>query len=239
MSQLPSVARFRWLEEAQRGFRALLPLWPATLPSGMTFALVAHVGGWSSVETLLAMLCIFSGSIQATLVTLQAQGLSLGPILGTAVLLNLRNTLYGFSLAPRLPSAPRVLRAITAFFLTDESFGITANASQASVAYLLGTGVSQYVCYAIGAVMGIALGSLLQHPQQLGLDFLFPLLYITLLLARVRTWRQGIVAGMAALVTFFIGSYFPPGAVILMATLLAVPLSLVQLPQEATRGTSR
>ncbi len=188
-----------------RGFYAVLPIWLTTVPSGIAFTLLARAGHFNAPETIFFALSTFSGSAQAATITLFASNTSLITILITALLINLRNMFYGMSLSLKLAHQPRWMRFAQAFFLTDISYSFTVTAfndqQEANGSFFLGAGISQYLCYSLAVLGAVLIGAFIPFDtNKLGFDFIFPLMFLSLLVSLLKTWRQFVVAAIAIVI---------------------------------------
>jgi 4-azaleucine resistance transporter AzlC len=221
-----SIAASRQLRsrELRRGFLAVVPLWPGVVPFAVAYAVLARASGYSAIETQLMSLLVFAGSAQLAMVTLYASGAGAVSIVLTALVLNLRHVLYGLSADRQLGRDERPRRSLLAFFLTDESYGLTTRewlAGRGSAAFMLGTGLSLYSTFALSTLAGILFGSLLPDIERSGIDFVFPLSFLALLLPLLRSRLLVAVAAIAATTALGAGQYFSGGVTILLATIAA------------------
>ena len=216
-----------YIRDFPRGFLAALPLWPGVVPFGAAFAILARTAGFSGLETQAFSLLVFSGAAQVAAVTLSAGGAGTLAIVLTALMLNLRHVLYSLSLNPRLPQRTRPPRPILAFFLTDEAYGLTirdALDGGGGVGFLLGAAFSLYGSFGLATLAGILLGGFLPDPQRIGLDFIFPLTFLALLLPLVRSRRQVLVAAVSGGAALLLSRFTDGGVTVLVATVLAAGL---------------
>jgi 4-azaleucine resistance transporter AzlC len=221
-----SIAASRQLRsrELRRGFLAVVPLWPGVVPFAVAYAVLARASGYSAIETQLMSLLVFAGSAQLAMVTLYAGGAAAITIVLTALILNLRHILYGLSADRQLDRGEQPRRSIVAFFLTDETYGITTREWQSgrgSAAFMLGTGFGLYVAFAIATLAGVLFGSLIPNIEASGIDFIFPLSFLALLVPLLRSRMQIMVAVIAAVVALVAGQFFNGGVTILLATMTA------------------
>jgi len=214
-------------EQLRRGFMGPMPLWPGAVPFGIAYALVSRASGFSGLETLLSSLLVYAGSAQLVMVTLYGSGAGLISIIVTAAILNLRHILYALSINRRMRPGERPGKAIVAPLLTDEAYGLTMReylAGRGSMAYLLGAGISLYVVWAASTMGGVLFGSLLPDPEKLGLEFIFPLSFLALLLPLLRSRVAVVVAIVAAGTALAVGPYADGGVTFLIAAVTAAAL---------------
>ena len=145
-------------------------------------------------------------------------------ILATVLLLNLRHVLYGLSLNEVLPARTRPPRPVLAHFLTDENYGLTIKDyldGRGSAGFMFGSGVSLLGCFVTATVAGVALGNYIPDSERLGLDFVFPLTFLALLLPLIRLRRDLLVAAIAGAAAVALSRITSGGVTILVATVLA------------------
>ncbi len=222
-SSISAAQQFR-RREIRRGFLAVVPLWPGVMSFAVAYAVLARASGYSAIETQLMTLLVFAGSAQLAMVTLYAGGATAVTIVLTALILNLRHVLYGLSADRQLDRDERPRRSIVAFFLTDETYGITTRewmAGRGSAAFMLGTGLGLYLAFAVATLAGILFGSLLPDIDESGIDFIFPLSFLALLLPLIQSRLQFVVAATAATFALVAGQVISSGITILLATVAA------------------
>jgi 4-azaleucine resistance transporter AzlC len=195
------------------GFVALIPLCVATMPFGALYAMQARLAGLSLLEAQAMSLFVFAGASQFTAVTLLLAGASPLSIVFATFVVNLRHSLLAASIAPYLRGVGMLARAGLAFQLTDESYALSIRRFQAgtgSVAYLLGTNLSMYVFWQASTLVGYLIGSALPDPARYGLDLVFPLTFMGLLVPML-DGRPAVATACAATVLALAGLALLPG----------------------------
>ncbi len=202
------------------GFRAMVPLWIGVLPFGAAYAVSARAAGIELVHTQLMSLLVFAGGAQFAAVGLIAAGAGPWTLVSTTFLLNLRHLLYGVVVAAttELRGARRLLAA---HLLTDEAFGVHVAHGRGRPAFLFGAGLSLFVVWNASTLVGSLLARSLPEPHAIGLDIVFPLAFLALLVPLVRDRRTLAVAGIAGLGAWGLADVLEPGAALLVATALA------------------
>ncbi len=210
--------------EVRRGFLGIIPLRFGAVPFAIAFSLVSSTSGLSAVETCALSLFVFAGSAQLAFVNLSRENGGTIAILATVLLLNLRHFLYGLSLNNHLPKDLRPRRPVLAYFLTDESYGFTIREyldGRGSPGFLFGASVSLFVSYMGATVAGVTMGGLIPDSDRLGLDFVFPLSFMALLLPLLRKRLDLVVALVAGAMAFGLSREFNGGVTILISTFCA------------------
>jgi 4-azaleucine resistance transporter AzlC len=193
----------------------MAPLWLGVVPFGLAYAVTARDAGLSLVETQALSLLVFAGSAQVSAAGLFGRGADGLEIVLTTFLLNVRHVLYGLSLGRTLPLT-RTQRPVAAAFLTDESFGVVAAGTERSFPYLLGTELSLFVTWNLATLGGAVLGGSIPDPEKVGVDVIFPLAFLALLVPLVRTRVELLVAVFSGAVAWVTAQALPGGTPILV-----------------------
>jgi 4-azaleucine resistance transporter AzlC len=210
--------------QLRHGAVTMLPLWTGVVPFGIAFGVLARAAGYSLPETQGFSLFIFAGAAQVASVTLTSQSAGAVAILLTTLLLNLRHVLYGLSLGTVLPERVRPPRPVLAYFLTDEAYGLTIRQyldGGGGPLFLLGAELSLFLAFNLATLVGGALGSLIPDPSRIGLDFVFPLTFLALLLPLLRTRAGVLVALLSGACALVLSHVVAGGPTVLISTLLA------------------
>lgn len=206
--------------DARAGFLAMTPLWLGAAPFGVIYAVSALAAGLSPAQTAAMSLLVFAGASQFTAVGMFAAAAAPAAIVITALIVNARHLLLAASLTPYLRRAGLWERLGLAAQLTDESYAVGVRqflAGKGSPAYQLGANMSMYVCWQTSTIAGILLGSFLPDPAAYGLDLVFPLTFIGLLVPLLRRRDSQAVAASAAALTIAGALWLPGSWYILLA----------------------
>ena len=198
-----------------QGFRAAAPLWLGIVPFGLVYAVVARDAGLSLIETQALSVLVFAGSAQFSAAGLFGSGAAALEIVSTTFLLNVRHVLYGLSLGRRIPLRGW-RRGTAAYFLTDESFGVVAAREERTFAFLLGAELSVFATWNAATLGGALIGTTIPDPAKLGLDLVFPLAFLALLVPLVRTRVELLVAVVSGSVAYVLAEGLPGGLPVLV-----------------------
>lgn len=167
---------------------ASAPLAAAIGVFGMIFGAAASLQMDAALAVGMSLL-VFSGTLQFATTGLIASGAGVAAIVVTALALNARHVVLGAVLRPRLRGSP-LRRAVLAWFMLDESFGLALAAGTRTSFVLLVSGAIFFAAWVAGTVLGV-LGARLVAVEGLAAA-LFPVLFVGLAAITVRG-RDGVV----------------------------------------------
>ena len=217
-----TAARAFWL-----GFRDALPFLIVIVPFGMLFGVVAAEAGWGLAETMAMTVMVIAGASQFTALQLLSEHAPLLIVIATALAVNLRMAMYSASMSQHVGPLPFWQRALVAYTLTDQTYGVAINRytlqPQASPAWKVAYyfGVSLPVCgpwYAatwLGAVAGGAI------PDGLALDFAVPITFLALVAPGLRSLPHLAAATVSVAVSLAL-AWLPYNLWLLVAAALAM-----------------
>ena len=192
------------------GFRAMLPLWTGLIPFGLAYALSARTAGLSAFDTQLMSVVVLAGSAQFSAAGLFGLGASGASIVLTTFVINLRHLLYTLTLGQKLDGLTWSQKLLAAHFTTDEAFGVTIASKNVTYPFFMGAALSLFASWNASTLAGIFLSTAIPDPAALGIDFIFPLAFLALLIPLLRRRTEVGVAALAGvsalLVTDLIGS---------------------------------
>jgi len=204
-------------------------LLPAAAPLAAAIGVFGVIFGASAsaqmdVAMVVAMsLLIFSGTLQFATVGLLAGGAGPLAIIVTAIALNARHVVLGMILRPRLEGST-LRRALTAWFLIDESFGLALTAGQRAGFVVVVAGAIFYLAWQLGTWLGL-LGARLVSLEGIAAA-VFPVLFIGLAALTSRSRGDAVRATVAGLLvaamSFLPGLY--PFAAIVAAFIVSLPV---------------
>ncbi|HEY2776885.1 MAG TPA: AzlC family ABC transporter permease [Gaiellaceae bacterium] len=200
----------------RHGFRAMMPLWLGVAPFALAYAVLARDAGLSIVETQALSILVFAGSAQVSAVGLFGRGASGLEVVLTTFLLNVRHVLYGMSLGRGVPMTRRE-RLLGAYLLTDEAYGVSVARGARSFAFVLGTEVSLFAIWNVTTLVGALVGGVIPDPERLGVDFVFPVAFLALLVPLLRLRVDLAVAAVAGIAAWLLSKWAPGGLPVLGA----------------------
>jgi predicted branched-subunit amino acid permease len=209
----------------------------ATGAYAVSFGAISAASGLDVWQTMVLSAVMFSGGSQFGLIGVVAGGGA--PLAGalTAVLLGIRNGLYGLRMAPLLGARGWWRRPALAHLVIDETTamalagqqeavdaGRPAPAGRAGRFGFLATGIALFTLWNVGTLIGALGAEWLPAPTVLGLDAAVPAAFLALLAPRLRNGGPVVVALLAAAVAVLASPFVPVGVPVLLAALVGVGL---------------
>ena len=191
---------------------------------GVSFGVLAVAAGLSWVQACVMSMLVFTGASQFAFIGVLAVGGGVLAATGPAVMLAVRNAAYGLSLAPILPARLRD-RAVAAQLVIDETTAMARAQDDPAAARraFLATGVSVWLCWNAGTLVGALLGGGLGDPRTLGLDAMFPAAFLALLAPQLRRAGAPVAAVAGAVVAVGLLPFAPAGVPVIAALAGVVP----------------
>jgi predicted branched-subunit amino acid permease len=204
---------------------------------GFVFGVGAVAAGASVAQATVMSLLVFTGASQFSLVSEVAAGATGAAALGGAVLLALRNAVYGLTLSQSITGSLG-RRLVAAQLTIDESTAMAAAQDQPVArryAFWV-TGLSLYVCWNLATFVGATAGGAIDIDTW-GLDVAFPAAYVAMLAPHVRDRRGILAAAVGAAICLALTPFAPAGVPVLGAA-LAVLIGLPAPPPAGAAGAA-
>ena len=194
------------------GARWTVPIAIGIFAYGIVFGVLARQAGLSGLESLLMSGLVFAGASQFAALGLWIAPLPVAAIVLTTFVVNLRHLLMGAALRPWLAGLKGWQKFISLFVMNDESWALTMGhfaRGGSNGGFLLGSGLVAFVAWTGATIVGQTLGSALQDPRALGLDFAFSAVFIGLLVGFWKGRGDLLPWGIAALVAIVAALWLP------------------------------
>jgi 4-azaleucine resistance transporter AzlC len=196
------------------GARAALPIAVSVFSYALVFGLLARQAGLTGAEAALMSGLAYSGTAQFIALDLWRAPPPVATLALTALIVSLRHLLMGATLRPLLAGQRRWAIYGSAFVLGDENWALTMAElarGRRNAAFLLGSGLSLWVAWMGGTVLGWAAGVVVADPARWGLDFAITAVFLALLPALWRG-RGDALPWLAAAVVAVAAQRWLPGA---------------------------
>lgn len=180
------------------GVRSALPILIGVIPFATITGVAAVSVGLTLFETVGISVIVFAGASQLVVYQLMSAGSPWIIMVLTAWVINLRFSMYSATLAPHLQKLPTWQKALMAYMLSDQAFGISLshfiiNKEVNHRWFYFGTALTVWVAWLISATIGALLGALI--PASWGFDFAFPLSFMALMFAALHD-RPTVIAAL-------------------------------------------
>ena len=207
----------------------------ATGAYGISFGAISVAAGLDVLQTCALSLLVFTGASQFAFVGVIASGGAPFSGTATALLLGLRNGLYGLRLAPLL-GYHGVRRAAAAQLVIDESTAMTLNRAPGTEARtgFLSTGLAVLVFWNLATLGGALAGQSLGDPRTYGLDAAVGGAFLALLWPRLRDRTNQLTAVLAVVVALGLVPVTTAGLPVLAAGLVAVVMGFATSAPDPT-----
>jgi 4-azaleucine resistance transporter AzlC len=229
------------LQNALDGARDSLPLVLAAVPFGILYGALAQASGLSLFTSMAMSLIVFAGSSQFVAVSLLLTATPILVVILATFFINLRHLMYSAHLTQHVRHLSSPLRALLAFWLTDETFATVANKVSGSFEpkllhyYYLGSAVFMYSNWQLCSYIGYEIGLQLSDPLSWGLDIALVVAFIGVItpaLVNKAMWLCAIAASVSALITHA----WPYQSGLIFSMLLGICVGVLASYKGATRA---
>ena len=210
-----------------KGVRDAAPFLLVVGPFSVLFGVVATEAGLTIIETVSFSLAVIAGAAQFAALQLMVEDAPTVIALISALAVNLRMAMYSAALTPHLGAAPLWHRALAAYFIVDQSYGLSSlrfeqypdwSLSQ-RLAYFWGTVAPICPFWALFTYVGAVIGE--ELPPWLALDFALPICFLAIIMPMLRT-RAHVAAAIVSVFAALIFSFLPYNLGLLVAGLLGM-----------------
>lgn len=193
------------------------------VPVGILFGALAEAAGLTLAETGAMSLLVYSGAAQLAAVQMLAAGAPPIGILAAAAVLSVRHTLMGAALSAYTRSLPLRLKLILSPLMTDESFALAWSEYRkdpGAHGFFLGANFLLYSTWFASSAAGHVLVQSVPIGG-LGLELLFPLLFVAILAGLVSTLPEAAAVGAGFAAALILRRFVSDGWAIPLAGIAA------------------
>jgi predicted branched-subunit amino acid permease len=209
------------------GCRDAAPFLLVVAPLALLFGVVATEAGLNVFEALTFSFVVIAGAAQLTALQLMTDQAPTLVVLCSALAVNLRMAMYSASLTPHLGAAPLWHRALAAYFIVDQSYGLSSLKFEIEpdwtlrqrLSYFWGTVAPVcpfwYVFTGVGAKIGTSI------PESFALDFALPICFLAIIMPMLRT-RAHLAAALVSIVVALTFAWLPYNLGLMVAGVLGM-----------------
>lgn len=173
----------------RRGMVRLLPIAAFSVPFGMAFGVAAIEAGMTPTQAIVMSALTFSGSAQFATLDFLEPPIAYVSIAFVVLALNARHVIMGAVLSVWVNRLPATKRTLTLAFLSDPNFADSQPAfrdGEQDIGVLLGGGLSLWIGWVMGTVIGAAGGAFLDDPEAYGIDVVMACFFATVVIGQLR-----------------------------------------------------
>ena len=209
-----------------KGTKDATPIVMGYIPIAIVFGILASQVGIGLPGAAAMSVFVFAGSAQLIAVGMIGEGASIGTIVFTTFLVNLRHLLMSSALSPFLRDLSKKELAWFGFQMTDETFAIHSTKFRVAVPPALESFIlnsTAQLSWVGGTIVGVLAGGMVKDVEGLGLDYAIVAMFIALVFMQIRNKIYFMVGALAGTVAVFLhlvgfGTWSTLGATILAAT---------------------
>ncbi len=191
---------------------------------GIAFGVLAVQAGLSPWQALAMSLLVFTGGSQFAAIGVIDAGGTMIAATGAALLLAVRNGVYGAALAARFGRRLRP-RLVATQLVIDESTAMSAARpdDETAIEAFWAAGLSVYFFWNLGTAIGAWGGQVIGDPETLGLDAALPAGFVAMMVPLTRTRRGLAAAAGGAAIALLALPFTPPGLPVILAAAGVIP----------------
>jgi 4-azaleucine resistance transporter AzlC len=195
------------------------------IPFGLITGAAATAAGIDPLLAIAMSFIVFAGAAQLVAIQLISEGAPGAMIVLAALVVNLRMMMYSAAVAPFFAQLNLRWKFLIGYLLTDHAFALMTSRFKQDDPnphkrwYYLGAGSLMWVVWQTALAVGAFIG--VQVPASWSLEFLIPLMFISLVAPALKTRAQLTAALCAATASVFTAS-FPLKSGLMVAALAGV-----------------
>lgn len=181
-----------------------IPIVIGYLPIAFAFGILAKTTEITLMESILLSAFVFAGASQFMALNLLCLGTSVGEIIFTTMLVNLRHILMSASFAVRMSENARKYKSIIAFGITDEAFSILSfKEGDMGAKYIIALETTGYLSWVVGTGIGYIIGGFLPIVVKDSMGIALYAMFVALLLPEA---KKSIEIGILAILSGVVNS---------------------------------
>jgi 4-azaleucine resistance transporter AzlC len=191
------------------GFRDFLIVLMPIVTFGIMFGAASSAAGYSIGISVWNSAAVFAGASQFVFLEVYKEGIPAWSVVLAVFAVNFRHILYSAAIADKLRHFTKWQKFFGFFLLTDLQFATTENRYSnfkgkrvITPSYYFGFGIFCYALWIIGTLIGAIFGALIKDPSLIGLDFVLPIYFLSILMGfrkRARFLPVVLVSGAVSL----------------------------------------
>ncbi|MEF8800096.1 MAG: AzlC family ABC transporter permease [Halolamina sp.] len=229
-------------EDILAGIRAFLPLAVGVVPFALIAGITAVDAGIPPYQAVGMSVILFAGASQLAAIELLGGDAPLAVVVLTAVVINLRFTMYSASIAPYFRGVSGLRRWLGAYILTDQAYALSvaefrdkSPEERGRMGFYFGAAIGLWIIWQFGTIIGALLGATV--PSGLSLEFAVPLTFLALLFPAIEG-RPTAAAAVVAAGIAVLAAEVPFNLGLLVAAFVGIGAGVVLEHREGTFPTT-
>ncbi|MBC4880569.1 AzlC family ABC transporter permease [Klebsiella pneumoniae] len=219
-----------------RGARAIMPLCIGDFPFSFIVGALSVSAGMSVWQSTAWSAIVIAGSAQMLALNMLKTGATLGVIIFTTLIINLRHVLYSASISGTVREASFFKKCFMSYALTDEVYATTVKEMEGNKKekYLFygSAMITFWAIWVLADFLGALVGASFPHIEKYGLDFAMVAAFIAIVVPQIKS-QACTVAAVVAAVSGVLLVVLPYSLGIVVASVLGVLAGLcVDLAEE-------
>ncbi|MCB1422125.1 MAG: AzlC family ABC transporter permease [Nitratireductor sp.] len=176
-------------EEAFAGLRDLIPLIFPVTAFGTIYGTASVAAGHSIAMTVWASAVMYAGASQFVFLDVYRLGVPAWSVVLAVFAVNFRHILYSAAVANKINHFPPLAKLASFFLLTDLQFAVVEKRFEnfsgrrlITLTYYFAFGIAAYLLWIVATAIGALFGSLIEDPALVGLDFVLPIYFLSILM---------------------------------------------------------
>jgi predicted branched-subunit amino acid permease len=218
-------------KEFFRGMRSIIPILIGVFPFAVVLGFAMKNARFSLPEGTFFALSMFGGTAQLASVQLYVENSPALIIIATAIIINLRYSMYSLSLNTILGDRSFAERLFAAFIVSDQSYAFSIAEAERNPgnafmpAFFFGASIMLYLMWVGGIFLGFNIGAFI--PPQLHLDFAIPLVFMSLLIPHLGGRDRAFSAFAGAVAAVMLVHTLPLQSGLLAAILIGITAGII------------
>ncbi|HCD8312988.1 TPA: AzlC family ABC transporter permease [Klebsiella pneumoniae] len=219
-----------------RGASAIMPLCIGVFPFSFIVGALSVSAGMSVWQSTAWSAIVIAGSAQMLALNMLKTGATLGVIIFTTLIINLRHVLYSASISGTVREASFFKKCFMSYALTDEVYATTVKEMEGNKKekYLFygSAMITFWAIWVLADFLGALVGASFPHIEKYGLDFAMVAAFIAIVVPQIKS-QACTVAAVVAAVSGVLLVVLPYSLGIVVASVLGVLAGLcVDLAEE-------
>ena len=219
-----------------RGASAIMPLCIGAFPFSFIVGALSVSAGMSVWQSTAWSAIVIAGSAQMLALNMLKTGATLGVIIFTTLIINLRHVLYSASISGTVREASFFKKCFMSYALTDEVYATTVKEMEGNKKekYLFygSAMITFWAIWVLADFLGALVGASFPHIEKYGLDFAMVAAFIAIVVPQIKS-QACTVAAVVAAVSGVLLVVLPYSLGIVVASVLGVLAGLcVDLAEE-------